>query len=594
MDFSNPTDHPSAIFPHPYMDERQKERLFYGEIPRVIIPEDQPVAAEPSKTLQSLRILAQHGISPTQLLGLLSDPALRAFFQIWEELQGDCGWQSLWDAIQILDLQTHDPISANQTPSSENPSSLQYTLDPRWSTLTGSTLRDSTIMVERSPMAMSVQPTTTQQPYHQPLAGYPSTRLDPPFAISASMNLNMSDIPDSDLKFALNSDDLIVPPVEDPADTMPRDSSVLSTSFDTAIDHNSLDGQANLHVDYQRFQSTAITPLQVPAPSRGTVRHRRRPSTGISAHRPLVPDKDFISYTPPVPPKPLWRSPCPYCNMDFISQKEFVAHMTAEHDRPTQYICLHPVPTREGCCFQTYRLSQSNRHHKREHAEDGNMTREDHRQAAPWRAERPSSRPKQVWGCWMCNHPSYTVESWVEHHLQQHRNCTRRQMKWEWLVRSLLSQDATSLLWENQIDQLEQLTGYRWKIEWSEAARDPVRDKLIHNLETKSFDSRSFASDPSACQSIVMAAMDATFDFKSMLEPMSANQKSIKRPSTSSPPDSNKVRPSGTCPLPRHQNFAGSKCYPVNVSTMPSQSASQPTSHPRVLIKRDVREKHRA
>jgi len=150
MDFSNPTDHPSAIFPHPYMDERQKERLFYGEIPRVIIPEDQPVAAEPSKTLQSLRILAQHGISPTQLLGLLCDPALRAFFQIWEEVQGDCGWQSLWDAIQILDLQTHDPISANQTPSSEHPSSLQYTLDPRWSTLTGSTLRDSTIMVERS------------------------------------------------------------------------------------------------------------------------------------------------------------------------------------------------------------------------------------------------------------------------------------------------------------------------------------------------------------------------------------------------------------------------------------------------------------
>lgn len=161
----------------------------------------------------------------------------------------------------------------------------------------------------------------------------------------------------------------------------------------------------------------------------------------------------------------------------------------------------------------------------------------------------------------------------------EHDNCIRKQMKWTWLVRSLLSQEMTEFLWQHQVAQLEESTGYRWKIEWSEAAGESTRDRLIHNLETGSFESRSFGSDPSACQSIVMAAMDVTFDFKSELEPIVAGTNSSKRPSTSSPPHCDGIRHSGPRLLRRQKSFARSKYHPVNVTVLAKQPARPSTSN---------------
>lgn len=571
MSVSKYNNHAGRTSSQPCIDGDRTRQLFYREIPRTAIPDFEPAVPETPSILKSLAILRQHGMSPRDAQRLFCRPAQAAYFQICEELQADDGWQSLYNAIQFLDLSS---VSGQQLVSSASQTSphmytgpFQHANGPRWSVLTGDTLRDSGIIVDDPSKAIDLYGLPPAMCYDQQLRGTESRKLDSQFVPRSTPAFEAPSMSGFDFGFALGSDEPIIPSVEDSVTYEPQNAYHRHNGFSSSDAQMSLSlpAQPSLNTAHLLTYSATTTPSQRMTPC-SSINRDLDSSTKASLHEPAVPNKDFIGYTQPPPPKPCYRSPCPRCSKDFQSQKEFVSHMTAEHDRPIQYLCLHLVPGESSYCnFRTCRLARFKKHHTEEHAKDCNMPGNGASSAPACQGNEPNPNPKQVWGCWICKHPTYSVAAWVNHHMEHHKGCTRQQLKWTLLIQSLLAQNATRLLWQNQLDQLEDSTGYIWNIKWSEATRNSVRETLVHNLETGSFEGRSFDADASACQSIVMAAMDATSNFKSMLEPIPSTSKTSKRPSTSSPPR----------PLHRKKSFADSKHHPV----IPSCTASQPASH---------------
>ncbi|KAK5092486.1 hypothetical protein LTR70_005447 [Exophiala xenobiotica] len=584
MDFQAYNSSPNTDCSQPHINAMQTNGLPYREISRSARPEVDPVAPETAMMVHSLGTLVQHGVSPSQLSCLFCEVAQQAYFQVRKDLQGHHGWKSLREAIQVLTLHStgrpQNLISANHTSSSVPPSSFQQCHDLRWSTLTGETLLGSRDIGDSSYKALHIPSALGEDLYRDPSQFNHSTKLDSPFAVSSPATFEVPDTTDFNFEFALSSDEPVIPSVEGDAGFYPYDGTIHIDGFAGTEYPPSPQSQSRLHTVVHHAHSATTTPSQLETPGSSTVGHQNF-STKMSTRKPVLPCKDFIDYTPPAPTEPCYRSPCPYCSKNFKAQKEFVSHMTAEHDRPTQYRCLHAAQGQSRCCFTTCRLSRFNKHHTEHHGEHCNMAHKDKQIASPCRSEQSNPRPKRVWGCWMCKHASYSVKAWVKHQMEEHDKFTRKQIKWTWLVRSLLSQDMAEFLWQHQVAQLEETTGYRWMIEWSEGADESTRDRLIRNLETGSFESRSFESDPSACQSIVMAAMDATFGFKSELEPIMAGTNSSKRPSTSSPPHCDGTRYSGPRLLRRQKSFASSKYHPVNATVLAKQPARPSTSNPR-------------
>lgn len=299
--------------------------------------------------------------------------------------------------------------------------------------------------------------------------------------------------------------------------------------------HTQDDRPATAHFDQQSrvFDDRPRTTSSVAAPPQplGMLHsHQSLQSSDVSYD---VPAKRFIDYTPPPPPMPVDRSPCPRCDRYFSRRTEFVSHVLAEHDRPVQFYCRHPPASRHQslvCGFTTCRSAEFSKHHTKYHTPCGWQT--DGAGVPSCRQETYATRPKRVWGCWFCPWATSSLNSWVVHHMGQHIGRPRNQMSVTWLIKSLLSQDLLRALWQNEIEQLEASTGRHWDIKWS---NDPDNE-LIQELETGFWGKQDFHADAGARQGIVKAAMDATSATKVDIGPVLLDDKRTgKRPPTSSP-----------------------------------------------------------
>lgn len=230
----------------------------------------------------------------------------------------------------------------------------------------------------------------------------------------------------------------------------------------------------------------------------------------------------FIDYQHPQRSKEICRSVCPKCSSDFVNRNELAAHVEAEHDRPFEYLCSH-------CAFSTYRYAHFQRHHTTAH-KNCSTEQPDASTDSPCRQVRSTGPLKRIWGCYFCVWHFSDIHSWAKHHIDKHKGLKSNQLSFTWLIKSLLSHEKLHVLWQMEIEQLEKSTGYHWQIKWSEEAIDEERDALIQELETT-----DFFADAIACQTVVKSAMDATTQHKTQLEPVQNDEKSGKRPPTSSP-----------------------------------------------------------
>lgn len=223
---------------------------------------------------------------------------------------------------------------------------------------------------------------------------------------------------------------------------------------------------------------------------------------------------DFNHYPGPQPTMYASRSPCPYpnCRKEFVSASEFSKHVTAEHDKPIEYICRHLLLSRRGkrCDFRNWSAPIYARHHTEHHGECKYHKLESSAPSVSRHCLRKqyTHRPKRVWGCWFCDWAaSGDVDTWAKHHVEQHRGCDRKDMDKKWLIRSLLSQELLRGLSQQHVWQSVQKASHRSNSQWFTKPMDIACDELINQLETGFWGNRDYFIDLGAREAIVNAAI---------------------------------------------------------------------------------------
>lgn len=253
-----------------------------------------------------------------------------------------------------------------------------------------------------------------------------------------------------------------------------------------------------------------------------------REAPNVSYQTPRTPkghlSSDFNHYSGPQPTLYSSRSPCPYCQKEFVSPSEFSKHITAEHDKPIEYICRHRLSSRRGkrCDFRNWSQPIYARHHTEAHEACKEYKLDS---SAPLisrtclrRLYKP--RPRRIWGCWFCDWPaSRDVDAWAKHHVEQHRGCNKKDMNKTWLMKSLLSQEPLRDLWQQWIQGSEEITSRWFNAERSIDSIDVALDKLITQLETGYWTDHDYFANPGAREGIMNAVIG------SILSKVQPNQK---------------------------------------------------------------------
>lgn len=216
------------------------------------------------------------------------------------------------------------------------------------------------------------------------------------------------------------------------------------------------------------------------------------------------------------------KTSCPRCpDSAYENRAEFVKHMIAVHEQPVEFICNHYLPGKAGdqyfCSESKWHFSSWAKHHTQQHSGICGKKQVHHSPAPACRQEIVKERPVRQRGCWLCNHLSFTVEHWVDHHLGRHKGAPKKAMSQTWAMKSLLSNPDITMYWQVQIKNLEITTGYFWDLKWAKDVDDVVASELINSLETGFFKGKNFHDDLSARTEIAEAVMDATIDERERL-----------------------------------------------------------------------------
>ncbi|KAJ9651112.1 hypothetical protein H2198_009591 [Neophaeococcomyces mojaviensis] len=288
-----------------------------------------------------------------------------------------------------------------------------------------------------------------------------------------------------------------------------RDDLTLSQSME-----ESTTGQNIVQWGAQRYGMVDAEPYRAPENSfQHTVQHPSRrglytkqpsvvasPSPTLHITRPSQ-THEFVFYSPDRENKQTaYRSPCPKCDKVYMRSSELVNHTTLMHDRPFEFVCLHP-----SCSVTTYASPRFNKHHTESHPKCKMLQTDEN--GSSCRMKKPRVQPKKIWGCWLCEAYFTNVVEWAEHHMA-HRGA-RESMSYTWLLRSLLSQDLVRPYWRDEITRQEESSQYARDLQWS-AGKDQARDEVIEGLETGFWQGHGLDKDPQACRDIVASAMRAS------------------------------------------------------------------------------------
>jgi len=473
--------------------------------------------------VSAVQVLVSAGV-PSTILPALYKLECREPLQILLSASGNgLTRQQLVHVWQSLTLPTTDALSVSR-PSSSLSGQFQQASSMRsyCSRLSGETLRSM-----NDPYGLPTQfnnqsiPETQEELQPETPLNWPEE--NPQYGISQTLAPGQNGINNSHVKLgqAFGYTTPLVSQTQDSSltallhgDPMVQDTFFLdddNDAFDVPPHNAQAPGDSSMQLD-QNILQAGLSPAHLATQGNSSLSPDRIPRAApAQVHK-------FDYWTPSETKQPIWRSPCPMCDRSFVAQREFVAHMNAEHDHPIEFGCLHDIPSGRGakrCPFRTLRSSRSVRHHTHEHRGCTKLKAE---VTGPSTCveEKPNPRPKKVWGCWLCPSAFTTVETWVAHHMRNHK-CERKDVSYTWLMKSLLSQDALQSWWKSEVKKLEEKTQCTWNIQWY-AGEDLTRNDLIKALETGYWMDVDFTRDTGACHALVAAAMKSTEKTRTVLE----------------------------------------------------------------------------